>query len=1181
MQNHRSDKRRALSAILILLLLFSLGAAAQGASISGQVFLDGDGDGLMDEGGKFIEGAEVTLIKAVSGNESAVGVQVTGADGNYFFPGLAAGEYHLVVRLPEELFFTQPAEGGSAALPALGNNGRTRSFTLQDAQQTVMPIGASRRSAYLNVVAFGDENMNGGRFSSEPLLRGVVLTLLYDWQGARYEIAQAVTDREGFAQMRGLTPGTYRLKAVMPEPYIIGPLGQKINPFYNVIPPSENNEGVSEPFELDRSLGVGVGGVLSGTLSGRIWMDADMDGKQTGGEGGLAGVELTLTHQALGVSRTVVTDAEPVYSFRHLQAGAYTLTAKLPDGAMFVPDGSPSLFHDGFSDSQSTQVQIREGEDAQAEPIGVMPASGVKVVAFHDANVNGVWDDGEPAFSGAKVEALHHGVTAAESLTDTTGSALLPRVRSGEAEIRVTLPDGQVFTVPGGDKGNAFSSVSAAGALTVRKPLKPGELLVLHAGVTLPASISGVLFEDTDLSGAHDSIEGFLPGFTVKAVDEKGQIAAQAQTDGRGAYTLDHLVPSAYSVQFDLVSPYVFSSPNQSGAGMVNRVIEQTPAYGRTDVVRLKPGQNLDGMDAGAFRSAVIDGAVMLGDEEEGFSGGLGGLEGVSISLVHEDGTPVSEHTVAVTSDNGAFSLKGALPGVYRLRLTLPEGAKYSKPMTDEAVLLSEKLEVKASDSLTLEPLFAVKTGVISGLAFYDLNNDALPDGQDPRLPGVALTLQNLRTQETYASVSNANGQYALSGVRPGRYRLSVELPEGYALDANDKSLLSSSVEGRAETELAVGMGAAMTDTLLPAVKPIPLTGVSYYDNDLNGAYDEQVDLPYAATFRLTHLRTGSVIDLLADDEGVFGAPMIFPGQYRLDVRLPEDFFLAVPVGARQNGSVWVKDIVLNADGGSLELAVVQRGSLGGSIWNMDGSQTGIGGIYVRLNGAGGETVAETKTGEDGSYLFEDLLPLPYTVHVQLPDTYRFARIADTTERQSIITAELAGARANEGHSGLLRLKMGQAMRGQDIGIGSMGKLGDIAWLDTNKNGMQDAGEPGVPGIRVKLFRHGQLADQAVTDVYGRYLITDLYPGVYQVEVEMPPELRPTIIQTDFPLVASVLSPEEGNQAKADGIVVPSGGRNLNCDFGFVPVREGILPESLRHLPQKDWTGSNEQNPSR
>ena len=75
--------------------------------------------------------------------------------------------------------------------------------------------------------------------------------------------------------------------------------------------------------------------------------------------------------------------------------------------------------------------------------------------------------------------------------------------------------------------------------------------------------------------------------------------------------------------------------------------------------------------------------------------------------------------------------------------------------------------------------------------------------------------------------------------------------------------------------------------------------------------------------------------------------------------------------------------------------------------------------------------------------------------------------------------------------------------------------------------------------------------------------------------------MRPTIIQTDFPLVASVLSPEEGNKARADGIVVPSGGRNLNCDFGFVPVREGILPESLRHLPQKDWTGSNEQNPSR
>ena len=1181
MQNHRRIRFSALGALIALFILFSLVATAQGASVSGQVFLDGDGDGLMDEGGKFVEGAEVTLMSVLNGRESVSGVQKTGEDGRYSFPGVGAGEYRLVVLLPDGLFFTRLAEGGNAALPAMGNNGRTAPFTLQEAQQLELPIGASRRSAYLNVIAFGDENMNGGRFSSEPLLRGVALTLLFDWQGVAYEIAQAVTDREGFAQMRGLTPGAYRLKAVMPEPYIIGPLGQKINPFYNVIPPTENNEGVSEPFELEKSLGVGVGGVLSGTLTGRVWMDGDMDGRQSDGEGGLPGIELTLTHQALGVSRTLVTTAAPEYSFNFLQAGEYTLTATLPDGAMFVPDGSPSLFHDGFSGSQSAPVQVREGEDTRPEPIGVMPASGVQVVAFHDGNVNGVRDEGEPAFSGAKAEALNKGEAAAESLTDASGAALLPRVRSGEAEIRVTLPDGQIFSVAGGEDGNAFHAVSATSSLTVVRPLQPGERLVLQAGVTLPASISGTLFEDSDLSGVHAQGEGFLQGFSVKAVDALGQTAAQAQTDEQGAYLLENLVPSTYSVQFDLVSPYVFSNFYPAGTGMVNHVTEQTPAYGRTDAVTLSPGQHLDGMDAGAFRSAVIDGAVLLGDEEEGFSGAMGGLPGVQVELVGEDGMPVSEHTVAVTGEDGSFSLKGALPGTYQLKLTLPEGAKYSKPLTDETALLSGRLEVKASDRLSLEPLFAVQTGVVSGFAFYDLNNDGLPDGGDPRLPGATLRMTNLRTQEAYTSSSDNGGQYLLSGVRPGTYHLAVELPAGYALDANENSLLPASIGGKSETEVKIGMGTALTDTLMSAVKPILLSGISFYDNDLNGLYDEQVDAPYAASFRLTHLRTGKEDSFDADDDGLFSLDQAFPGQYRLDIQLPDDFFLSVPAGAKQAGVDWSKEFALNAGGSRLELAVVQRGSLGGTVWNMDGSGTGVSGIPIRLNSADGKTVAETQTGEDGSYLFDGLLPLPYTVHAQLPDTYRFARSADATERQSVITAELAGAKASEGHSGLLRLKMGQAMRNQDIGIGSMGKLGDVAWLDVNRNGMQDAGEPGVPGITVRLYRHGQVAGQAETDVYGRYLIAELYPGSYRVEVEMPPELQPTLIQTDFPLVASVLGPREGNIATADGIVVPSGGRNLNCDFGFVPVREGVLPESLLHLPQKDWTGGNEQTPSR
>ena len=135
-----------------------------------------------------------------------------------------------------------------------------------------------------------------------------------------------------------------------------------------------------------------------------------------------------------------------------------------------------------------------------------------------------------------------------------------------------------------------------------------------------------------------------------------------------------------------------------------------------------------------------------------------------------------------------------------------------------------------------------------------------------------------------------------------------------------------------------------------------------------------------------------------------------------------------------------------------------------------------------------------------------------------------------------------------------------------------MGELGDTAWLDLNGNGLQDGNEPCLPGIRIALYQYGALAAETVTDNQGRYRVTDLYPGVYTLKVAYPQELKPTRIRDDFPLAASVLSPSEDTVAEATGVVVPSDGRNLNCDFGFVLRQEGVYPAELKQLYATDWS---------
>ncbi len=66
-------------------------------------------------------------------------------------------------------------------------------------------------------------------------------------------------------------------------------------------------------------------------------------------------------------------------------------------------------------------------------------------------------------------------------------------------------------------------------------------------------------------------------------------------------------------------------------------------------------------------------------------------------------------------------------------------------------------------------------------------------------------------------------------------------------------------------------------------------------------------------------------------------------------------------------------------------------------------------------------------------------------------------------------------------------------------------RLGNLVWIDTDKDGIADAGEPGVPGIDVKLFAVG--ANPAVdaelaittTDGNGHYLFSNLDAGDYFV----------------------------------------------------------------------------------
>lgn len=1169
--------RKLMPVFLFLLLLFCLPLCAQAgtAQVSGYTWYDSSGSGLYKEGARALPKVTVTLCRTgEGGDEIRVAQQNTKADGYYCFEGLDAGEYYLRATLPSGHQFIAPQAGGSVILPATGQISRSLPFAVAEGQTLDgMHIGASKAYSFIKVYVFVDANQNGGRSTAEAPLRGVDIGLYYEIDGEWLLLETRKSDKDGVVDFWTLTPGTYRLSADLPDGYIIGPLGQKINGWYNCIPPCDSHFGMSDDIPAPRggSTGVGVGAVSTGSLSGMIWQDENCDGRFSADEDGYAGAFVTLESETAGVSRQLQTAADGQYQFDSLLPGEYTLTVALPESAMFTLSEGDSWFSEGYAFRQSVSVTVVNQEKAQMQPIGVMPVTTLTVEVYNDLNADGARQADEPPFAGAQLEVLTDDTVRAAAVSDGAGVARIPVLRGGDMEVRLVLPSGQVFTVAG--ENSDFTAPAATGDLTQPLSLPHGQTTTLSAGVTLPTAISGMLFDDSNITGVLDAGEKGLSAFTVQALNAAGEVVAQTQTDREGRYAFRNLLPAPHTVRFLLVDAYVFSDYSDTGAAVENRVVAQTAAYGESAPISLAPGQSVDGVDGGIFRSATVSGSVLLSTGIASLPA-EGGMAGVYVALLDEYGAPVSDTTTAYTDENGAFYLKGALPGAYLLEYTLPESAAFVSPDTGADSVITAPFTVQVADDLTFDPLYAIYTGSLRGTLYLDTDLSASFSADEPVLADVPLTLKNTDLDLLYETRTLDNGEYIFDGLRPGAYALSLALPEGLCFAHDAASPLAAVATSEGEAALSIGIGDHQVGRNIAAAHPAALAGGQvYFDLANNGALDAGDPGAAGIVLSLTSVNGPQSYTLQTDENGLFSLDALVPGRYTLRVTLAGDCIPADSNDAELIAGFWTSQLTLRDGETAAPLyAILRYARAAGHVWSMDGSFTGVAGRSVTLyhNGAPLQTAL---TDESGAFAFEHLKPGAYALSCDLPEgNYKFARTVDTAARPSYILADASQIAEGTGVSAPFTVAMGAQMEDCDIGIGAMGALGDTAWLDENGNGLQDGGEPNVPGVLIQLYQYGELAAETVTDAFGHYLITDLYPGAYTVRVTVPEELKTTMRREDYPLVSSVLPGSDASTVEAEGILVPSNGRNLNCDFGFVLRKEGKYPASLEQTPVTDWS---------
>ena len=146
---------------------------------------------------------------------------------------------------------------------------------------------------------------------------------------------------------------------------------------------------------------------------------------------------------------------------------------------------------------------------------------------------------------------------------------------------------------------------------------------------------------------------------------------------------------------------------------------------------------------------------------------------------------------------------------------------------------------------------------------------------------------------------------------------------------------------------------------------------------------------------------------------------------------------------------------------------------------------------------------------------------------------------------------------------------------------GSGIKIGDLVWEDLDRDGLQDAGEPGMRGVTVNLLSgvDNTLVMTAITDNDGLYQFADMAAGLYYLEFVLPANYLFTKPNQD----AADLLDSDADQAtgKTGSLLALNGISYMMWDAGLVlyvpPPKSNI---DIGDLVWKDLDGDGIQDPN-
>lgn len=254
-------------------------------TINGTVFIDNNKNGVQDSGEGGYSGARINIYGGLYSQAS------TDSSGNYAFNSLKTSWYSLYLIVPASYKATTSTYKGISV--SSSNPHPTANFGIN-----AIPTHSISGSVYL------DSNKNGLKDSGETGYSGATVKIYGKTNKS------LVTDSSGNYTARGLVEGGYSVNLTLPSGYSATTAKYKYVSLYS-----------------NQAIDFGVAPILTHSLSGKVFVDANRNSVQDNGEHAYNGARINLSGRAY---KTSYTNTDGIYAFSGLVEGWYNISVSIP-----------------------------------------------------------------------------------------------------------------------------------------------------------------------------------------------------------------------------------------------------------------------------------------------------------------------------------------------------------------------------------------------------------------------------------------------------------------------------------------------------------------------------------------------------------------------------------------------------------------------------------------------------------------------------------------------------------------------------------------------------------------------------------------------------------------------------------------------------------------------------------